>query len=351
MAKIRPELKATLLKEMWTQTPSSSFWRTRLRFLFGLSFGLIAPLLFAEIFVRLRPPSDIQPWLGEQSPLTGIYRSDPVLGADYRSSEDFRREYAARLGKLGPLDSAQPTWAWFGNSFVQAPAMLAETAQVELPRIRMFYLGRNEPINLRVAQVRLLLENGLRPQRIVFVLLPIDVAVSGKQPLASILVTSHGAITYRVPTPGPPMDALLRVSRLATVAWVRSGQHVWDRSFRPGLVTRTLSPMLASDLHNFMSVLGDASRKSAVPITVLLIPNREQIFGTAGFALQDAVVGLCREERLDCFDARHVFGDDVDKTSLFLPDWHFTQRGNRLLLTRLLAHFDNRNAATSVAVP
>jgi hypothetical protein len=169
--------------------------------------------------------------------------------------------------------------------------------------------------------------------------------------LASILVTSHGAITYNVRKPGHPLDALLQVSRLATVAWVRSGRHVWDRSFRPKHVTSTLPPMLADDLRKFMSVLGDASRKSAVPITVLLIPNREQIFGTAGYALQDAVAQMCRRERLDCFDARHVFGDDTDKPSLFLPDWHFTDRGNRLLLTHLLAHFDHQEAATSEPVP
>ena len=326
-------------------------WRTRLRFGLGFSLGLAAPLLVAEIFVRLLPPSDIQAWLGENSQLADIYRPDPILGADYRSFEDFRRDYAARLGKLGPLDSAQPTWAWFGNSFVQAPDMLEETAQLELPGIRMFYLARNEPVNLRVVQVRLLLKNGLRSQRIVFALLPIDVAELGKQPLASILVTSHGAITYRVRNPGPPLDALLRVSRLATVAWVRSGRHVWDRSFRPTQVAWTLPPMLAGDLRKFMSVLGEASRKSAVPITVLLIPNREQIFGTAGFALQDAVAEMCRGERLDCFDARQVFGSATDKRSLFLPDWHFTPRGNRLLLTHLLAHFDQRNAATSEPVP
>ena len=109
--------------------------------------------------------------------------------------------------------------------------------------------------------------------------------------------------------------------------------------------------MLADDLHKFMSVLGDASRKSGVPITVLLIPNREQIFGTAGYALQDAVAEMCRSERLDCFDARQIFTNDTDKPSLFLPDWHFTERGNRLLLTHLLTHFDHQKAATSEPVP
>lgn len=322
-------------------------WWTRLRFVLGLSTGFILPLLFAEVFVRLRPPSDIQPWLGEHSSLTGNYQPDPILGADYRSFEDFRQAYAARLGELGPLHSDRPTWAWFGNSFVQAPGMLGETAQAELPRVRMFYLARNESLNLRVAQVRLLLESGLRPERIVFALLPIDVAELGKQPLASIFVTRRGAITNQVRKPGPPLDALLAVSRFATVAWIRSGQHVWDRSFRPKHVTKALPPVLADDLRKFMSVLGEASRKSSVPITVLLIPNREQIFGTAGYALQDAVVDMCRAEHLDSFDARHVFGNDADKRSLFLPDWHFTPRANQLLLTHLLAHFASPSAATS----
>ena len=60
----------------------------------------------------------------------------------------------------------------FGNSFVQAAGMLGDTAQAELPDRQIFYLKRNEPIYLRVAQFRLLLVNGLRPERAFFIVLP-----------------------------------------------------------------------------------------------------------------------------------------------------------------------------------
>lgn len=302
--------------------------------------GLAVPLLLAEVYARVRPPSDILEYLGEKSSLSGDFRPDPVLGADYRSYAVFQRENAGRLAELGPLDSAQPTWLWFGNSFVQAPGMLGDTAQAALPGTRMFYLRRNEPLNLRLAQARLLMDHGLRPQRLIFAFLPVDAAGLGWQPLSSILVTSRGAVTYRVRMPAWPLGTLAKHSRLAFVAWVRSGRRTSDPAFRAEQLGSVVLPSLAADLHTFTRVLGEISRKYGTSVTVLLIPNREQIFGKEGFALQDAVAGMCRGEGIDCFDARRMFVEADDKPSLFLPDWHFTARGNRMLLAGLLAHFD-----------
>lgn len=319
------------------------------RFFAGVLAGFAVPLLLAEAYARVRPPADILAYMGDRSPLAGGFRPDPALGADYRSWKDFLWENMPRVVELGPLDSPRPTWLWFGNSFVQKTGMLGDTAQVAMPGARMYYLRLNEPANLRLAQARLLLAHGLRPQRLIFVLLPIDAVGLGWTPLSSIYVNSRGAITSRVRMPAQPLSGLIAHSRLALLAWVRSGRQAMDPSFRASDVTSKLSPSITADLQTFTHILGDLSRTYGTPVTVLLIPDREQIYGKAGFAMQDAVAGMCRGEGIDCFDARAIFTGADDKPSLFEPDWHFTARGNQMLLAGLLAHFAAAAAAKTNA--
>ena len=321
------------------------------RFVLGLLAGITVPLILAEAYVRYHPPTDMQPFLGDSSDLTGCYRADPEIGANYAAFEDFRTDYSARLAALGALDDARPTWLWFGNSFVQAPGMLGDTAQAAMPKVRMFYLQRNERPWLLIAQMRALLEHGLHPQRIIFALLPVDAVSLCKQPLESIHVNSHGAITTRLRMPAQPFDVLLRHSQLATLAWIRSGRHVWNPGFRMSQISDTLPPPLPDDLRQLVSVIGGLSRKHGVPVTVLLIPNREQIIGKSKFALQDSMIAMCREQGLDWFDARNVFAGVQEKQTLFLPDWHFTPRGNDLLLAALLGHFNETKLAGEKGAP
>jgi hypothetical protein len=139
----------------------------------------------AELFLRWFPPRDLHAFLGEASPLTGIYRADADFGVSYLSWKAFCRDNAARLGPL-PLsrqDDGRPLWAFFGNSFVQAPGMLADHARAHVPDRRIFNLGRNEHVPLRFAQIKLLLDNGLEPDRLFFNLMPADLLILGEQPL------------------------------------------------------------------------------------------------------------------------------------------------------------------------
>ena len=314
---------------------------TRLRLLTGLVTGFAVSILLGETITRLRLPDDLQPFLGEASSLTGVYRPDPDLGADYRSLADFRAQYAARLKELEEPNRPRRVWAWFGNSFAQAPGMLADMAQKDLPEIGMFHLRRNAEMFLHVAQIRLLLDAGLKPERIILVLLPIDTVTLGRQPLRTIAVNRRGAITYRMRLPPAPFDALLRSSRLATLAWVRSGQHAGNPSFQPKRSTEFLTSSVQEDFAAILRVLGASAQKHHVPVTVLLLPNREQVFGKAGYTVQDFMCERCRLEHLDCFDARDLFVEEKDKLSLFLPDWHFTDKGNRIVLEALRSHWMN----------
>jgi hypothetical protein len=313
-----------------------------IRFVVGLLAGFAGALLLGEIITRLCLPEDLLPFLGEASPLTGVYRPDSEIGVDYRSVEGFRAQYRERLRELEEPNRPQETWAWFGNSFVQAPQMLGDTAQIDRPDVRMFYLRRNSQLPLFVAQLRLLLDSGLKPDRVILVLVPVDVLPLAKHPLHTIGVNSRGAIIYRWRPPQAPFNALLRSSRLALLAWVRSGRHTANPSFRPRLVTEEVPASVKQDLDTIFRVVGDVSRKHRVPVTVLLLPNREQIFGKAGHALQDYECECCRAKGIDCFDARDLFVNGSDKLSLFLPDWHFTDKGNRILLQGLYRHWQEQ---------
>lgn len=315
----------------------------RLRFVAGLAFGLALPLLFAELVARFQPPQDLRLYRDDDT--TGIYRPDPVLRLDYHSFAGFEKENAMALQRLGALDDPRATWLFFGNSFVQAEGMLGATAQAALPEKRIFYLGRNEILPLRVAQARLLVAHGLRPERIIFTLLPNDFLGLGVQPLETMRVSPRGALKYRLRLPPEPLASIVRGSRLTELAWVRSGRHVLHPEFRGHHLTERAPPSIVHDVGVLLGEMKRVAQQGNAQLTVLLIPNREQIFGTGGFALQDAILDVCREQGIDCLDARDFLVAESNPRAFFLPDWHFDQKGNERLLARLLAHFEKEGTA------
>ena len=318
-----------------------------LSFLVGVLIGCATAFLLGELITRISLPKDLEPFLAEASPRSGVYRVDPELGVDYRSVDDFRSEYRERLAQLDTSNQAHRTWAWFGNSFVQAHGMLGDMAQRDHPEIRMFYLQQNSDLPLHIAQMRLLLESGLKPERIVLVLPPLELLPLLKQPLASMSVNSCGAIVYRWRPPPEPFEDLIKSSHLALLAWIRSGRHAGNPSFLPSRLTEELPPSIKQDLAAIFRVLGRLSRQYNIPVTVLVLPNREQIFGKGGYAPQDYETELCRRENLDYLDTRDLFKDESDKLSLFLADWHFTDKANRLVLDQLYQHWRQQSGTTS----
>jgi hypothetical protein len=209
------------------------------------------------------------------------------------------------------------------------------------PERRVFNLGRNVELPLRAAQARHLLAAGLRPERMLFVLLPVDALAIGKRPLSFIDVTSEGAIATRLRWPDPPWTGLVTGSRLASIAWIRSGRSDGDPGFNRHKVAEAPSARVRDDLARILDHLAETSRRYGVPATVIVLPNREQVFGRAGFGFQDMLRELSRKARLDFYDGRTPLLNADDKRALFLPDWHFNERGNALLMQGLLAHLDS----------
>jgi hypothetical protein len=309
----------------------------RVPFIAGFLASLAAVLLIGEAYARFSPPRDIRQQFGQNPTQERLYKPDPELGADFRSYDDFRALNAAWLRQLGPLDLAKPTWLLFGNSFVQGPGHVADTATQMLPELRIFALRLHIDLPLRAAEARQLLSHGLKPRRIFFVMLPVDLLQIGKRPLSFIEVNAEGAITTRLRWPDAPWTWAVTASRLATIAWIRSGRAAGDPSFDPRRVTATPSPRVQRDLLRIFNHLAETSRRYDVPVTVVALPGREQVFGRTGFGFQETLAELTRRAGLDFHDARRPFIEAADKISLFVPDWHFSARGNALAVRELVA--------------
>jgi hypothetical protein len=311
------------------------------RFLLGFALAVALLAGLAEAYLRLFPPSDLHPYLGDASPLTGPFVADDDCAVAYRSWDDFAADNAERLRQFGPLDGTpgdRPVWAFFGNSFVQAPGMLGDTARAHVPDRRIFYLGRNERLEVRLAQIKLLLEHGLEPERLFVALMPPDLLSLGDQPLATYQVTSRGAVTYRPRLPAGPAGWLVCHSRLALTAWCRTGRQRGNPHFsRAGLSHDVQEPLLG-DLRRLFANLARLTRERHVPVTIVLIPGYSQAVEGADFGFQDRLTALFRGLGYDVFDPRGAFRRHPHPADLYLPDRHLTPAGNRLLLAELLAH-------------
>ena len=194
------------------------------RFLLGAFAAILAFLLAGELFLRLAPPDDLRPYLGAASGLEGPDVADPVLGADYRSYDAFAASYSERLQQLAADNRGRPVWAMFGNSFVQAVGMLGDTAQDALPQHQIFHLKPTADLSQGSPVSPCCLQNGLRPERVFFFHLPIDILGIALDPAASVEVTPGGAIGRKVRKPDF-LAPLLDNSWLALAAWTRSGRH------------------------------------------------------------------------------------------------------------------------------
>ena len=318
------------------------------RFLLGAFAAILAFLLAGELFLRLAPPDDLRPYLGAASGLEGPYVADPVLGADYRSYDAFAATYAERLQQLHADNRGRPVWAMFGNSFVQAVGMLGDTAQDALPQRQIFHLKRNEPIYLRIAQFRLLLANGIRPERVFFVHLPIDILGIALDPVASVEVTPGGAIGRKVRKPDF-LAPFLDNSRLALAAWTRSGRHRLLPDYKGERVLHQPPELVTKELDGLYGEVAKVARQHHVPVTIVYLPDKAQLFGDTRTSPQDAYRAVATRFGLDFLDSSPAFAVESNKSELLISDGHLSARGNRILLEAILAHLGRQAQPASLS--
>jgi len=336
-----------MMQEAASNRPNQ--FRARVRFLLGFILGVGLLTGLAESYLRLFPPRDLCPFLGDASPLRGLYKADADFGISYRSWDAFRQDNDERMAAFQSFEAsstAPPVWVFFGNSFVQAPGMLADHARHAVHERRIFNLGRNEPLPIRLAQIRLLLEHGLEPERIFIAVMPVDMIALGEQPLATYQVTANGALTYRPRRPAGPLGWLIGRSRLPLTAWVRTGQQRGNPRFQAGKLYEGVEEPLLGDLRLLFGNLARLARAHQVPITILLIPAYHQIRYGASCGFQDTLGRLFHEQGFDVFDPRDAFRQQPDLDALFIPDRHFAPLGNQILLSELLRHLRSQESLT-----
>jgi hypothetical protein len=315
------------------------------RFVGGFLLSACLLLALAEAFLRAFPPRDLELYLGEDSPAAGPFVADHDFGVRYRDWDSFVAENDARLKPHLPLDGGAddwPRWAFFGNSFVQSPGALADQAREHVADRRVFYLRRIELLQVRLAQIRLLLEHGLQPERLFVALMPVDTMRLGSHPLSATRVSRAGAITCVPGLPSGPLGQALGHSRLAVAGCVRLGLHRVNRDYDLYHLYDRLDEPLLGDLCHLFGSLARLTRDRGIPTTVLLLPDYPQLVRGFGFGFQDAMAPILRDLGFDVFDPRDAFLHRDDVVSLFQTDGHFNSAGNHVLIGELLRHLDGK---------
>jgi hypothetical protein len=242
------------------------------------------------------------------------------------------------------LNSPEPTWLFFGNSFAYG---LSLAAKAERPTYRIYYLQelKDRP-HLRIAQAKLLLESGMRPQHLFFTLIPLEVRNYARSPLSSVYVNRNGAINYHFRAPPWPWNNLIAHSRLALIAWVSSGLHNSDLLLRHSQVSEFLPAPVVNDFRRMFHIIGRLSREFHVPATVVIFPHRNQILqDDSKFVMQRTLESLGQEAGVNVFDPSRTFRAYADRRALFLPDWHHTTLGNGLAMKALLGEMEKSSVA------
>jgi hypothetical protein len=299
-----------------------------------------------EAYLRVTPPGDLAEYLGSESPRSGHFRPDERYGAQYRSFADLDADNIDPWKQTPKLDeyrhlfkSPRPpkVWAFFGSSFAQAPGMLADTTRKLVPTRTVFNLGKNEILPVRLAQAEMLLDEGLPIERMFVIVIPLDGFFFALHSLDQIRVTPKGGIAYipRLPTVG---GSLAGRSRLFLQGWTQTGLHTNEPLYPTRRLNDKYDGRMLADFTKLFGLFAVTAKRHSLPVTVVLLPNHEQTTRGARFAFQDAITPPLREQGYDVLDVRRVFLDYPDKPSLLIPDKHFSDVGNRLLLSAIVEH-------------
>jgi hypothetical protein len=313
--------------------PSSSLRRRGLHAA-GLLLVLGVGLGLAELYLRAFPPDDLQDYLGDASPLAGPFVPEPgPFRLRYPGYEELEAANPGSLG-AGPLEDG--AWLFFGTSFVHMRGALRDTVAELYPTRTCLKLDRREPLVVRLAQIRCLLESGHRPDRIVLVLMPVDIGLLATHDLASIEVNDRGAMVLTPRLPPAPLAWLVQHSRLALTAWTRTGWHQPFPGFARHDLYNEVPAHLREDLATLFGELHDLARD--VPVTLLFIPTYKQAHGRARHEFQDVVVELADAAGLDTVDLRPLFVAARDPDALYIHDGHLSKRGYRVAARELMRH-------------
>jgi hypothetical protein len=298
----------------------------------------IALLLgLAEIYLRVFPPDYLHPFLGDDSPRAAHLCPDADFGVGFASWDALVAGNPGTLGPHSPLcphssAAAANTWLVLGTSF---GFELAKRMPGEFPGHTILTLDRSEPLTVRLAQIKTLLESGCRPAHIFVVTTPIDFNTLGEFELCHHRANSRGGYVFEPHFAPEPFGAVLRHSRLAFSGWTRLRLHRDHPGFRMKQLTDRIPETMQRDQRQLFAGLARCEREHPVPITVLVLPGMNEIVQRGGFALQDTLIGILKTERLTYVDPRPALLAHAPARELFVPDGHFSDLGNHIVLETL----------------
>src|SRR5262249_54104692 len=153
--------------------------------------------------------------------------------------------------------------------------MLGDQVAQQLPQVHAIYLRKNEYLAVRAAQLRLLLEQGLRPERVLFVLLPIDVVGFVVESPEQYHIDASGVLSIQTPIPDW-LAPLADKSRLAYAFGVRT--HDAKRAYAQAAnrLANGLAGQDRTEVKWLMHELAETCRGYGVPLSLVLLPNYEQ---------------------------------------------------------------------------
>lgn len=304
-------------------------------------------LAVGEGYLQFRPPENLRQFLDGDPGLKGAYKSDPVLRMNYRSPDLYRPSEAPRLAAI-PKESTKPTWAFFGVSFAWGLSNMARDTM--LSHRVLFFREINDRLNMRVQQARMILDHGIKTDRLIFVLIPLEIARYTETPLSYFNVNENGAVVYSVRKPPKPFDWVIDNSRLALVAWVRARRHNALPNFRVSTITENVPQTVRDDFRLMFGELGKLSREKGMPVTILMLPDRRQVLNDgSNYTLQKTIAALASEAGIDVYDPVELLRAQPDRRALYVPDWHYTVMGYELIVKGLNEHFEKntKRGATS----
>jgi hypothetical protein len=305
----------------------------------GFAVALAVLCAAGEAYLRLAPPANLQDYLPD-SDRTGPFAPDARYGIRYRSPDALQDDcpHYGLVRKFVELPNPPPSWALFGNSFVQMPGALGDTARAQQNKFAVVNLPRTTtPVLVRFAQAEMLLETGLKPARAFFVFIPLDAHGFELHSLGQTRATPGGALAYE-PRPPAVGAALVRNSRLALAGYTRTGLHNARPYAKAAALYDTVPDTVRADFRALFVAFAETAKRHRVPVSVVLLPSYEQVTRTAGFAVQDALAEEARAVGWGVCDVRAPFRAHPNKPELFLPDKHFSATGNELLLREVMKH-------------
>ena len=130
----------------------------------------------------------------------------------------------------------------------------------------------------------------------------------------------------------------MRNSRLALQSWTQTGWQVNVPRYPTRLLNDRYDGRMLADFTKVFGHFAVATTRRRVPVTMVLLPNYEQTARGGRLRVSGRDHAALREQGYDVCDVRQAFLDYPDKPSLFIPDKHFSDIGNRLLLATVLEH-------------